>query len=157
MTLTNASMKIRFLKAAVVQRFIVGEDAGENVLLCLRTSSSVILSMKVARAFMLPTPQGTSLARLIAYLPSGASVMNWHEFGAFAPLMLVMDGSEKYRLVKSLGDAAEALFAPWSFDDGDEYLVAVKTCLEALHGKRSPADARAALRAAPKDFPPMMK
>jgi hypothetical protein len=77
--------------------------------------------------------------------------MNWHEFGAFAPLMLVMNGSEKYRLVKSLGDAAEALFASWPFDDGDEYLVAVKTCLEALHGKTSPADARAALIRAAKE------
>ncbi|MBB4274287.1 hypothetical protein GGE12_002042 [Rhizobium mongolense] len=71
--------------------------------------------------------------------------MNWHKFGAFAPLMLVMNGSEKYRLVKSVGDAAEALFASWPLDDGEEYLVAVKTCLEALHGTASPAEARSAL------------
>jgi hypothetical protein len=74
-----------------------------------------------------------------------SSVMNWHKFGSFAPLMLVMNGSEKYRLVKSLGDAAEALFASWPLDDGEEYLVAVKTCLEALHGTTSPAEARSAL------------
>ncbi|NLS06255.1 DUF982 domain-containing protein [Rhizobium sp. P32RR-XVIII] len=71
--------------------------------------------------------------------------MNGHTFRAFPPLMLVMSGSEKYRLVKSVGDAAEALFASWPFDDGEEYLVAVKTCLEALHGKTAAADARAAL------------
>ena len=33
--------------------------------------------------------------------------MNWHDFGAFAPLMLVMSGPEKYRLVQSLEEAAK--------------------------------------------------
>jgi ABC-type sugar transport system substrate-binding protein len=75
--------------------------------------------------------------------------MNWHETGAFAPLILVMSGSEKYRLVQSLTEAAKTLAEFWPIDDGEEYLEAVRTCVDALHGKMPPADARAAfIRAA---------
>ncbi len=71
--------------------------------------------------------------------------MNWHRRGDFPPLMLVMGGPEKYRLVTSLGDVAEALIAAWPTDDGEDYVVAVRVCLEAIHGNVSSDDARAAL------------
>lgn len=38
--------------------------------------------------------------------------MNGHTFRAFPPLMLVMSCSEKYRLVKSVGDAAKPCSLP---------------------------------------------
>lgn len=65
--------------------------------------------------------------------------------GEFVPLMLVMSGPEKYRLVRSLGDAADALIRAWPIDDGEDYVVAVRACLDALHGKISERDAREAL------------
>ncbi|CDM62424.1 MULTISPECIES: DUF982 domain-containing protein [Rhizobium] len=65
--------------------------------------------------------------------------------GEFVPLMLVMSGPEKYRLVRSIGDAADALIRAWPIDDGEDYVVAVRACLDALHGKISARDAREAL------------
>ncbi|MGO7373927.1 DUF982 domain-containing protein, partial [Rhizobium ruizarguesonis] len=35
--------------------------------------------------------------------------MKWHTSGEFAPLMLVVSGPEKYKLVATLGQAAEIL------------------------------------------------
>ncbi|MBW9113512.1 DUF982 domain-containing protein [Rhizobium cauense] len=71
--------------------------------------------------------------------------MNWHRSDQFAPLMLLMGGREKYRLVSSLREVAETLIAAWPSDDGEEYMAAVKICLEAIHGKLSAQDAREAL------------
>ncbi|RDJ03891.1 DUF982 domain-containing protein [Rhizobium grahamii] len=73
------------------------------------------------------------------------SVMKRHRSEEFAPLMLVMSGQKKNRLVRSLHDMAEALMLAWPSDDGEEYIVAVKTCLDALYGNRPVKDARAAL------------
>ncbi|WP_431323458.1 DUF982 domain-containing protein [Rhizobium sp. YTU87027] len=77
--------------------------------------------------------------------------MNWHRSGDFIPLMLMMGGPEKYRLITSLGDVAEALIAAWPIDDGEDYVVAVKACLDAIHGNASPQDARAALISAARE------
>ncbi|WP_019280055.1 DUF982 domain-containing protein [Rhizobium grahamii] len=71
--------------------------------------------------------------------------MIWHRHGDFAPLMLVMGAPQKYRLISTLGDVAEALIGIWPSDDGEEYVVAVRICLEAIHGKLSPNEARSAL------------
>ncbi len=38
-------------------------------------------------------------------------IVNWHRSEDFAPLMLVMSGQEKHRLIRSLGEVAEALVA----------------------------------------------
>ncbi|ANK92779.1 hypothetical protein AMK01_CH03356 [Rhizobium sp. N6212] len=72
-------------------------------------------------------------------------IVDWHTSEDFAPLMLVMDGQEKHRLVRSLGEVAGALIAAWPTDDGREYIAAVKTCLDAIQGNISPDVARAAL------------
>ncbi|MBB3318851.1 MULTISPECIES: DUF982 domain-containing protein [unclassified Rhizobium] len=71
--------------------------------------------------------------------------MNWHRSDIFAPLMLVVGGREKYRLVSSLREAAEALIGDWPSDDGEEYMEAVKICLDAIHGKLTAHEAREAL------------
>ncbi|OWW02355.1 hypothetical protein ATY81_22190 [Rhizobium sp. R72] len=73
------------------------------------------------------------------------SVMDWHRSEDFAPLMLVMSGQEKHRLVTSLREVAEALIIAWPTDDGEEYVAAVKTCLDAIHGHIPAKAARAAL------------
>ncbi|MBW9114042.1 DUF982 domain-containing protein [Rhizobium cauense] len=75
--------------------------------------------------------------------------MNWHSSDHFAPLMLVMGGQEKYRLVSSLREVAETLIGEWQSEDGEEYMAAVKICLDAIHGKLSAQEARdAPIRAA---------
>ncbi|MGO7367463.1 DUF982 domain-containing protein [Rhizobium ruizarguesonis] len=71
--------------------------------------------------------------------------MKWHTSGEFAPLMLVVSGPEKYKLVATLGQAAEILMDGWPVDDGEEYLIAIRACRDAIHGEVPSEDAREAL------------
>ncbi|MBB3138414.1 hypothetical protein FHS26_006192 [Rhizobium pisi] len=71
--------------------------------------------------------------------------MKWHITEGFTPLMLVVSGPEKYKLVATLWDAAQLLTACWPIDDGDEYLIAIRACRDAIHGDISAEDAREAL------------
>ena len=65
--------------------------------------------------------------------------------GEFVPLlMLVMSGPEQQAGVL-LGDAADALIRAWPIDDGEDDVVAVRACLDALHGKISARMLREAL------------
>ncbi|RDJ03356.1 hypothetical protein B5K05_26330 [Rhizobium phaseoli] len=72
-------------------------------------------------------------------------ILDWHRSEDFAPLVLVMRGREKHRLIRSLREVAEALVAVWPTNDGKEYIAAVRTCLDAIQGKISAKAARAAL------------
>lgn len=72
-------------------------------------------------------------------------VVDWHGGEHFAPLMLVMSGQEKRRLITSLREIAEALIVAWPTDDGEEYMAAVKTCLDAIYGNVPATAARTAL------------
>ncbi|MBB2749761.1 UNVERIFIED_ORG: ABC-type sugar transport system substrate-binding protein [Rhizobium aethiopicum] len=56
-----------------------------------------------------------------------------------------MSGQEKSRLVRSLGEVAKALVVAWPTDDGEEYMAAVKTCLDAIYGNIPAKAARDAL------------
>ena len=71
--------------------------------------------------------------------------MKWCTSEEFAPLMLVVSGPEKYKLVATLVQAAEMLTLGWPIDDGDEYLIAIRACRDAIHGEIPARDARAAL------------
>ena len=71
--------------------------------------------------------------------------MNWDRNEDFLPLLLVMGGRDKYRHIGSLRDVAEALIIAWPSDDGEEYMTAIKACLEAIHGRVAAHEARAAL------------
>lgn len=72
-------------------------------------------------------------------------MVDWHRSEDFAPLMLVMSGREKHRLIRSLREVAEALVAAWPTDDGKEYIAAVRTCLNAIQGNIPAQEARTAL------------
>ncbi|TCA03804.1 DUF982 domain-containing protein [Rhizobium leguminosarum] len=72
-------------------------------------------------------------------------IVDWHRRADFAPVMLVINGEEKHRVVRSLGDVAEALVAAWPTGDGKEYIAAIKTCLDAIQGNVPAKVARAAL------------
>ena len=71
--------------------------------------------------------------------------MKRHTSEEFAPLMLVMGGQQKNRLVRSLHDMAEALIHAWPSDDDEEYVIAVRACLDAINGQLPIREARAAL------------
>ncbi|MDH6650184.1 UNVERIFIED_ORG: hypothetical protein M2312_004855 [Rhizobium esperanzae] len=72
-------------------------------------------------------------------------LVDWRKRDDFAPLVLVMSGQEKTRLVQSLGEVAKALIVAWPTDDGKEYMAAVKACLDAIYGNIPAKAARAAL------------
>ncbi|WP_064830014.1 DUF982 domain-containing protein [Rhizobium phaseoli] len=72
-------------------------------------------------------------------------LVDWRRSDDFAPLVLVMSGQEKNRLVRSLSEVAKALIVAWPTDDGKEYVEAVKLCLDAIQGNVPAKTARAAL------------
>jgi hypothetical protein len=54
-----------------------------------------------------------------------------------------MNGQD--RIIRTVADAAETLIYAWPSDDGEEYVVAVRLCLDALHDLVPALDVRAAL------------
>ncbi|MBX5157658.1 DUF982 domain-containing protein [Rhizobium sp. NZLR8] len=53
----------------------------------------------------------------------------------FTPVGLALRGQPTHRIVRTLGDAAYILLKDWPFDDGEEYVTAVKACVDAISGK----------------------
>ncbi|AIC28086.1 hypothetical protein IE4803_CH02961 [Rhizobium etli bv. phaseoli str. IE4803] len=76
-------------------------------------------------------------------------IVDWHRSEDFVPVVLVVSGDEEHRLVRSLSDVADALMVAWPTDDGEEYIAAVKACVDAIQGNIPAKVARAAfIRAA---------
>ncbi|WP_261330025.1 DUF982 domain-containing protein [Rhizobium leguminosarum] len=67
----------------------------------------------------------------------------------FTALSLIIDGHTIK--IRSLVDAAHALLTNWVDHDGEEYVVAVKTCLDAIKGAATAEDARTAFIKAAKE------
>ncbi|ARM86619.1 hypothetical protein RHEC894_CH00263 [Rhizobium sp. CIAT894] len=61
--------------------------------------------------------------------------MQWNTSADFSPLVLFLGGRQKRRIVRTLRDAAEVLMVDWPFEDGEEYVVAVKACADAIIGQ----------------------
>ncbi|MGM5059090.1 DUF982 domain-containing protein (plasmid) [Rhizobium leguminosarum] len=75
--------------------------------------------------------------------------MDWDATSAFTPVGLALRGQPVHRIVRTLGDAAYMLLKDWPTDDGEEYVTAVKACVDAISGKIAPEQFRVAfLRAA---------
>ncbi|KQV83526.1 DUF982 domain-containing protein [Rhizobium sp. Root1220] len=67
----------------------------------------------------------------------------------FQTVLLVFNGTTLK--IRTLVDAAEALLSQWPDEDGEEYVVAVKKCLDAIMGVAPANQARQALVAAAKE------
>ncbi len=61
--------------------------------------------------------------------------MDWHATSAFSPVGLTLRGQPAHRVVRTLRDAAYMLLKDWPSDDGEEYVTAVKACVDAISGK----------------------
>ncbi len=59
--------------------------------------------------------------------------MKWHTSYQFPALRLVVRSGEKYRVIKTVRDAAVTLISDWPSDDGEEYVMAIRACLDALN------------------------
>lgn len=66
-------------------------------------------------------------------------------FDNFPALVLVMKGQEKYRVVRTVREAAEMLVSEWPTEDGEEYISALLACLEAHRNAVPPQTVRDAL------------
>jgi hypothetical protein len=71
--------------------------------------------------------------------------MEWHTSRQFSALRLVVHGGEKYRVIRTVRDAAVTLISDWPSDDGEEYVTAVRACLDALYDIVPPEAVREAL------------
>ena len=71
--------------------------------------------------------------------------MKANRYSAFAPIGLRLSGDGSRRIVRNLTEAAELLIRDWPADDGEEYIVAVKACVDAIRGDVTPEDFRQAL------------
>ncbi len=60
--------------------------------------------------------------------------MYWSSSSAFAPVSLILRESGARRVVSTLRDAAAVLLEDWPDDDGEEYVIAVKACADAITG-----------------------
>ncbi|MBB2701489.1 UNVERIFIED_ORG: hypothetical protein GGI66_006210 [Rhizobium esperanzae] len=75
--------------------------------------------------------------------------MNWNTSSTFTPVGLALRGQLAHKVVRTLGDAAHMLITDWPSDDGEEYVSAVKACVDAISGRIAPEQFREAfLRAA---------
>ncbi|MBY5358382.1 DUF982 domain-containing protein [Rhizobium leguminosarum] len=75
--------------------------------------------------------------------------MDWDATSAFTPVGLALRGQPVHRIIRTLGDAAYMLLKDWPSDDGEEYVTAVKACVDAISGQIAPEQFRDAfLRAA---------
>ncbi|MDF0700455.1 DUF982 domain-containing protein [Rhizobium sp. MC63] len=71
--------------------------------------------------------------------------MCWNTSSAFTPVGLALRGTRTRKIVGTLGDAAQILINEWPSDDGEEYIAAVKACVDAISGQIAPEQFREAL------------
>lgn len=77
--------------------------------------------------------------------------MQWNTSADFAPLVLFLGGRQKYKIVRTIRDAAEVLMMDWPFEDGEEYVVAVKACADAIIGQIETGELRELLLSAARE------
>ncbi|MGO7532786.1 DUF982 domain-containing protein [Rhizobium leguminosarum] len=71
--------------------------------------------------------------------------MNRNLDSAFEPIVLSMNRDATDAIVCTLREAAHFLIREWPSGDGEEYVTAVKACVDAVNGDIGPDQFRAAL------------
>ena len=81
--------------------------------------------------------------------PRGYCVMKFETSTEFDQVILIFKNPGRRRIVRTVQEAANALMKDWPADDGEEFLSAVKTCVDVMTGKANSKELRSAiLRAA---------
>lgn len=60
--------------------------------------------------------------------------MRWNAASTFAPVGLILGERREHKIVRTLSDAARVLILDWPNDDGEQYIIAVKACVDAISG-----------------------
>lgn len=68
-----------------------------------------------------------------------------NRYSAFAPIGLKFHDNQPQIVIRNLTDAARVLIQDWPTDDGEDYVVAVKACADALIGEITLEEFRCAL------------
>ncbi|MBB3441251.1 DUF982 domain-containing protein [Sinorhizobium sp. B11] len=71
--------------------------------------------------------------------------MKWDTSASFDPVILVFKDGNRRLIVRTVGEAANALMREWPSDDGEEFLAAVKACLDVMTGRADPDQLRGAI------------
>ncbi|MBX5213977.1 DUF982 domain-containing protein [Rhizobium sp. NLR10a] len=71
--------------------------------------------------------------------------MCWNTSSVFTPVGLALRDRTTRKIVRTLGEAAGILIRDWPSDDGEEYVAAVKACVDAISGRIAPEQFREAL------------
>ncbi|MBB3645194.1 hypothetical protein FHX14_001364 [Rhizobium sp. BK619] len=77
--------------------------------------------------------------------------MQWNTSADFAPLVLFLGDRHTRKIVRTLRDAAEVLMTDWPFEDGEEYVAAVKACADAVTGQAGMNELRELLLSAARE------
>lgn len=77
--------------------------------------------------------------------------MQWNTSADFPPLVLFLGGRGQHKIVRTARDAADVLMTDWPFEDGEEYVVAVKACADAITGKNGMEGLRESLISAARE------
>ncbi|MHC2568618.1 DUF982 domain-containing protein [Rhizobium leguminosarum] len=71
--------------------------------------------------------------------------MEWDKSIEFAPVLLMFKDPDRVISVTTAMGAANALIKEFPTDDGEEFLLAIKLCLDVVQGNAEPEELRAAI------------
>ncbi|WP_017960020.1 DUF982 domain-containing protein [Rhizobium leguminosarum] len=71
--------------------------------------------------------------------------MEWGTSIEFAPVILMFKDPDRVFCVRTAKEAANALIKEFPTDDGEEFLLAIKLCLDVIERKADPEQLRAAI------------
>jgi hypothetical protein len=94
-------------------------------------------------------PVISSHSYLCGLVAAGYCVMGFDTSTEFDQVILIFKDPGRRLIVRTVHEAATALIKDWPSDDGEEFLSAVKACLDVMTGKANSVELRSAiLRAA---------
>lgn len=71
--------------------------------------------------------------------------MEWDTLTEFDQVILIFKNPGRRLIVRTVREAAHALMTDWPSDDGEEFLSAVKACVDVMAGNASSAELRNAI------------
>lgn len=71
--------------------------------------------------------------------------MEWDASIEFAPVILMFKDPDRLFSIRTAMGAANALIREFPSDDGEEFLLAIKICLDVVKGNAAPEQLRAAI------------
>ncbi|MBB3594355.1 hypothetical protein FHX08_004759 [Rhizobium sp. BK529] len=71
--------------------------------------------------------------------------MEWDTSAEFSPVALIFEDRNRRVIVRTAKDAAKVLMRDFPVDDGEEFLAAIRACVDVMAGKLEPEKFRQAI------------